>query len=50
MASLIFELLGLLDVLTATYFWYNDKSDVFNWSFFLLLSVVMYINAIRYDK
>ena len=50
MAALIMEVFGLLNALTAIYYWHQDKADMNNWLFFLVMSVIMYLNAARYDK
>lgn len=50
MTALVFEILGLCDLLLGTYYYYQDRNDIMNWLFFLLVSVIMYINAARYDK
>jgi hypothetical protein len=50
MAALIMEIFGLLNAVAAIYYWTVDKTDIYNWLFYLLMSVIMYINASRYDK
>lgn len=50
MQALIMEAFGLLNFLAAIYYWVQDKNDIMNWLFFLLCSVIMYLNAIRYEK
>lgn len=49
MTALIFELLGLFDLLLATYYYYQDKTDINDWLFFLVMSIIMYLNAMRYE-
>ena len=50
MAALIMEIFGLLNAIAAIYYWTLDRNDIMNWLFFLLMSVIMYLNAARYDK
>lgn len=50
MASFVFELLSLLSLGGASYYWITDMSDLRHWLFLLLFSVIMLVNAIRYDK
>lgn len=50
MIELMFEIAGAIGFLTALFFWLLDHDDIMHWLFFLLGSVIMYINAIRYGK
>lgn len=50
MIELAFELAGAANLLAALAFFIKDENDIMHWLFFLLVSVIMYINAIRYDK
>jgi hypothetical protein len=50
MASLLFELLAFLGLGGASYYWVTDMTDLKHWLFLLLFSVIMLINAIRYEK
>jgi len=50
MVALIFEILGAVNVVAASYYWATDKDDIMHWLFFLLFAVIMYLNADRYDK
>ena len=50
MTALIFEILGAIDLIVGTYYWATDRNDIMNWLFFLLLSVIMYLNAARYEE
>lgn len=50
MAALIMEIFGLLNAIAAIYYWTLDRNDIMNWLFYLLMSVIMYLNAARYDK
>jgi len=48
MIELMSEIAGEAGFLTALSFWLVDHDDILHWLFFLLSSVIMYINAIRY--
>ena len=50
MTALIFEMMGLIDLIVAIYYWATDRNDIMNWLFFLLISVIMYLNAARYEE
>lgn len=50
MVALVFELLGLANFIAGLIYWHLDHNDLVHWLFFLLLSVIMYLNAARYDK
>lgn len=50
MIELMFEIAGAVSFLTASVYWWIDRDDIMHWLFFLLVSVIMYLNAIRYGK
>ena len=50
MMALIFEVMGAIDLIMAVYFWNVDHADIDYWLFFLMLSVIMYMNASRYEE
>ena len=50
MVALIFEILGAVNVVAASYYWATDKDDIMHWLFFLLFAVIMYLNAARYEE
>lgn len=50
MIELAFELMGAANLLAAFIFWSLDHDDIMHWLFYLLVSVIMYLNAIRYGK
>ena len=49
MTALVFELLGAINGVAGIYYWIMDRNDIMNWLFFLLCSVIMYLNAARYE-
>lgn len=49
MMALIFEVMGAIDIIIAVYYWNADHTDINHWLFFLMLSVIMYMNASRYE-
>lgn len=50
MIELVFEITATINFISAIYYWIVDRNDIMDWLFFLLCSVIMYINAIRYSK
>ena len=50
MTALIFELIAAINFVAASYYWAVDNSDINHWLFFLLSSVIMYLNASRYEE
>lgn len=49
MMALIFEIMGAIDFILAIYFWIMDHNDINHWLPFLLISIIMYLNAMRYE-
>lgn len=49
MIPITFAFFGCLNLSLATYYWIVDKDDVNNWLFFLLVSIIMYLN-VQEDK
>lgn len=49
MMALIFEVLAGLNFIVSCWYWAKDNGDINHWLFFLLLSVIMYLNAERYE-
>lgn len=50
MIELAFEIVGAANLMAALVFWSIDHDDIMHWLFFLLVSVIMYMNAISYGK
>ena len=50
MMELAFELAGAANLVAALIHFIIDENDIMNWLFYLLVSVIMYINALRYGK
>jgi|694.fasta_scaffold00075_22 hypothetical protein len=50
MIELAFELVGAANLVAALIYFAIDENDIMHWLFYLLVSAIMYINAIRYDK
>jgi hypothetical protein len=50
MAELIFEILASINGVMGIGYWIADHDDIMHWLFFLILCVIMYINAARYGK
>jgi len=50
MMALIFELLSVINFISASYFWIKDHDDTNRWLFFLLTSIIMQLSASRYEE
>jgi hypothetical protein len=50
MMALIFELLSVVNFITASYYWIVDHDDTNRWLFFLLTSIIMQLSASRYEE
>ena len=50
MIELGFEILAAFNLLVGLVYWSLDHDDVMHWLFYLLISIIMYINALRYGN
>ena len=50
MMALIYELLSVINFITASYYWIMDHDDTNRWLFFLLSSIIMQLSASRYEE
>lgn len=50
MIELAFEIVAAFNLVVGIVYWSIDHDDIMHWLFYLLLSVIMYINAFRYGK
>lgn len=48
MVELTFEIVAAFNLVVGIIYWSLDHDDIMHWLFYLLLSVIMYINAARY--
>jgi hypothetical protein len=50
MMALIYELIGVINFITASYYWIMNHDDTNHWLFFLLSSIIMMLGAFRYEE
>lgn len=50
MIELAFEILAAVNFVVGIVYWSMDHDDIMHWLFYLILCVIMYINAARYGK
>lgn len=50
MIELAFEILAAVNGMVGVVYWSLDHDDIMHWLFYLMLCVIMYMNANRYNK